>query len=271
MLACVEQVTRNVPASDAVPATHVTCELHEAPEAGASTAGERDPGWLRWAWKLDEAQISTRNARAQLWRRESGYSVQAWLRPESHATRTLVGAISSAILHDLGGLVLHSGSVLSAGGVVAFIGPSGAGKSTACRHMLGDPIFSLDRLAVLPCSPEQSPEPTRAGVQPAWFAYPWPGGTAIDPDKPHAVPRWSRLRGILRVRQSMGAAQVEACSPAAAVALLRESTYHGCPDARVEGEILHRLERLAGAVPVGRVYFALGPSLTPPVSRWLCS
>jgi hypothetical protein len=247
----------------------VACEVHEPREPAPLLETPRERGWLNWEWKADEARVSTLSARARVWRSGTGYAVEAWFAPDHRATRTLLGALYSAVLHDLGGFILHSASVLSGGGVVAFVGPSGAGKSTACRHMQEEPTFSIDRIAILPrhCeSTSGSETPPRSRT---WYAYPLYGGTSIDPDKPRVAPRWSPLRAVLRVQHAKGEARLEACSAAAAVALLRESVFHGGPGVKVEQEVLERLEHLASAVPVGRVHFGLGPSLTPAVGRWL--
>jgi hypothetical protein len=249
-------------------ATQVACELHEATEPGPRLETPRDRGWLSWEWNGGEARISTLSARARLWRLDTGYAVEAWLPLDYRSTRTLLGALYSAVLHDLGGFILHSASVLSGGGVVAFVGPSGAGKSTACRHMQ-EPTFAIDRMAILPHPYESTSGSETPPRSRTWYAYPLYGGTSIDPDKPRVAPRWSPLRAVLRVQQARGETRLATCSAATAVALLRESTYHAGPGVKVEQEVLERLERLASAVPIGRVHFGLGPSLTPAVGRWL--
>jgi hypothetical protein len=228
-----------------------------------------DRGRVNWEWSAGEARVSTLAARARLWRADTGYAVEAWLPPNYRAAHTLLGALYSAVLHDLGGFILHAASVLSGGGVIAFVGPSGAGKSTACRHMYGQPTFSIDRMAILPRPREAKSAVGAPSSDHAWYGYPMHGGTSIDPDKPRVAPRWSPLRAILRVRHARGEARLEARSAAAAVALLRESTFHCCPGVVAEREILERLERFAGTVSIGRLHFSLGPSLTPAVSRWL--
>jgi hypothetical protein len=212
------------------------------------------------------ARVATRSARALVWKAsgKDEYGAEAWLPPDSREATTLVGALSSAILHDAGGLLLHTASVLWESQVVAFLGPSGAGKSTACRQMRGAPLFSLDRVAVMPHEPGALASDTSS-----WFAYPLFGGTALDPGAPRAKPAWTPLGALLQVQQAPGIAHVERRWGARAIASLRESVFIGATDPEAELALLTRLERLRLDVPVGRLHFALGSCLVAPVSRWL--
>jgi hypothetical protein len=250
------------------PAARVDCLLHEGGEGVEGSPGARQRGWLRWRWQSGTAEISTRSARAVVWRADGAYAAEAWLPPCSRDTTTLVGALSSAVLHDAGGVLLHAASVLVDSRVVAFLGPSGAGKSTACRHMGGAPIFSLDRIAVMPRNPAALSGPAPAGPA-EWFAYPLFSGTALDPNAPRAKPGWAALRVCLRVHQAPHEAHIEACHGSRALAALRESAFSGGTDPSAELDLLERLGRLRAHVPVGRLHFALGSSLAPLVSRWL--
>ena len=75
----------------------------------------------------------------------AAFEGEAWLAPSARAPHFLLGGLAVMLSHRLGGGVLHAASVEFDGGVVAFVGPSGAGKSTACRHMAGAPLVSVDR------------------------------------------------------------------------------------------------------------------------------
>lgn len=250
------------------PAARVECVLHDAGESDVSSAGARQRGWLSWRWQSGTAEVTTRSARAVVWRADGGYAAEAWLPPSSREATTLVGALSSAVLHDAGGILLHAASVLAESRVVAFLGPSGAGKSTACRHMGGAPIFSLDRIAVMPRDPAAFPGQAPVGP-PVWFAYPLFSGTALDPAAPRVRPRWMPLGVCLRVHQAPQGAHIEACQGSRALAALRESAFSGGTDPGAELDLLERLGRLRVDVPVGRLHFALGSTLAPLVSRWL--
>jgi len=182
--------------------------------------------------------------------------------------QTLLGGITSAILHALGGLIVHSCSVQLDGGVIGFLGPSGAGKSTASRQADGASLFSVDRLALAPL-PAASGSAGRAGLggRGGWMAYPLLGGTLLDPEMPRAPAVWSPLHAIFRVHHASSACHVEACSATGKLALLRESTYLGGHGADTELELLSRLERLGAEVPVARLHFSLGTSLTSLLRR----
>lgn len=156
----------------------------------------------------------------------------------------------------LGGAVFHAASVELDGGVVAFVGPSGAGKSTACRHMEGAALVSVDRLAVVPLGS-------------TWLSHPLPGGTRPVPDMPNAAPRWRPLTAVLRVHQSANGTGIDAPAPALAVTSLRESTFQSGLGPRAEEELLSALEQLVQHVPVARLELQLGASLKPLLRRWL--
>jgi hypothetical protein len=254
---------------EVAPAARVVCQLHESSEPDPVLATARERGWLHWEWQSGTAQVVTRSARARLWRAGAAYAAEAWLSPHSRAATTLVGALSSAVLHDVGGILLHAASILGESGVVAFVGPSGAGKSTACGHMGGAPIFSIDRMVIVPSHPGTTNPERPVGNRPTWFACPLFGGTVLHPEAPRALPDWSPLRAIFRVHQAPRGAHVEECTGSRALASLRESAFTGGSDPGAELELLARLERLRADVPVGRLHFGLGSCLPPVVSRWL--
>jgi hypothetical protein len=251
---------------DVAPAASVTCQLHETTQPGPPpfTASER--GWLHWEWQSGTAQVMTRSGRGRVWKVGGNYEAEAWLPPHPRAAVTMVGALASAVLHDLGGLLLHAASVRAESGVVAFIGPSGAGKSTACEHFGGAPLFSIDRLTVVPRKTGFT------GSQPAmqgWFALPVLGGTPVNPVAPRATPDWVALSAILRVHQSREGVHVEQCPTSRALATLRESAFTGGTERVAELELLARLERLAADVPIAHLHFGLGSCLETAVGRWL--
>ncbi|HVZ35181.1 MAG TPA: hypothetical protein VG963_22295, partial [Polyangiaceae bacterium] len=196
------------------------------------------------------------------------YRVEAWLPAERRALPALLGGIHAAVLHELGGFILHASSVLLEHGVLGFLGPSGAGKSTASVQLGAGSLFSVDRLALLPerrmPGELQDHEASRA-----WRAYPLFGGTLPEGTMARAAPSWQRLQGLLRVDRAAQGASVEAPALARAVAVLRESSLHGGQGAGSELEFLARLEQFAREVRVGRLHFALHAALGPTVGEWL--
>jgi hypothetical protein len=86
---------------------------------------------------------------------------------------------------------------------------------------------------------------------------------------PRAAPRWLPLLGVLRVFQAERATSIESSSPASSVALLRESAFQAGSGPGAEVELLATLERLARAMPIGRLYQSLGASSEPVLRRWL--
>jgi energy-coupling factor transporter ATP-binding protein EcfA2 len=164
------------------------------------------------------------------------------------------------LLHREGGAILHAASVELDGAIVAFVGPSGAGKSTACRHVAGATLFSVDRLAV---------RPAPGLPEPMWVAHPLPGGTRSPADLASSAEGWRPLAGALRVHQAAEGAHIRSVGTAAAVALLRQSAFQIGAEPAAETELLASLERLATHVPVARLELALGASLTGELRRWL--
>ncbi|HKO91727.1 MAG TPA: hypothetical protein VJU61_11265 [Polyangiaceae bacterium] len=244
------------------------CRLHEAspPTRRLESASER--GWLRWEWTGQEARVWTLSAEARISRRGADFSVELWLPRGDRAVQTLLGGLSSAVLHALGGAILHSASVYLDGGVIAFVGPSGAGKSTASRQAHGS-LFSIDRLAIAPLPPAGASGRAPLQGPSGWMAYPLLGGTLLDPGLPRAPSAWLPLHAVLRVHQAAHGCRVETCSPTGRLALLRESTYLGGHGASTELELLSRLERLSAEVAVARLHFSLGTSLTSLLRRFI--
>jgi hypothetical protein len=182
-----------------------------------------------------------------------------------------MGAVCSAILHAIGGAIVHASSVLLDEGVIAFLGPSGAGKSTASRQMRAGSLFSVDRLALAPllADPQQRSSADPAHRRRTWWAYPLFGGTLIDSEMPLALPAWAPLGALLRVQQASRGAFVESCTPIRALATLRESSLHGGHGAGMESEFLSRLQQLAADIPIARLHFGLGAALSPVIRDWL--
>jgi len=213
---------------------------------------------LAWSWESEAGELVTRLGGARVESVPGGFAGRAWLDTDARAPHHLLGGLAVMLSHRLGGGVFHAASVELDGAVVAFVGPSGAGKSTACRHMDGAPLVSVDRLALLPLGSE-------------WFAHPLPGGTRPAPDMPGAPPRWRPLGAILRVQQSSNGTAIIAPSAPHAVTLLRESTFQSGLQPSAEGELLAALEHLVQHVPVARIQLQLGASLKPLLRRWLKS
>lgn len=245
----------------------IGCRLHQAPPSAKPLKSRNERGWLRWEWTGDEARVWTLSGEARISRRASELWVEAWLPAGDRAVQTLLGGISSAILHALGGLIVHSSSVRLDGGVIAFVGPSGAGKSTASRQAKGASLFSVDRLAIVPLRAASGSRNAGTQGRGGWLAYPLLGGTVLDPEMPRAPTAWSPLHAMFRVHQAPHECRVEASSPAGKLALLRESTYLGGHSANAELELLSRLEQLSTDVAVARLHFSLGTSLTALLRR----
>lgn len=239
------------------------CRLQLLSSVGVERPVLPRPG-ITWHWGDGGGEVVTRFAHARISGGASGFSGRAWVDEDARAPDLLLSGLTALLAHRLGGAVLHAASVELDAGVIAFIGPSGAGKSTACRHVEPAPLFSVDRLAIVPLR--------RAGGEPAepmWFAHPLPGGTRPVPDMPSAGARWLPVAGILRVEQSLAQTAIGVPSLAGAVTSLRESTFQAGVGPGVEAELLGTLEQLARRLPVARLQLSLGASLQPLLRRWL--
>jgi hypothetical protein len=246
-------VVSNTPA----PKFAASCRLQMVPPP--ATDRVLPQSGLGWDWTAQGGELVTRFGGARLWQAPDGaFEAAAWLADDAPAPHHLLGGLAVLLTHRLGGGVFHAASVELDGAVVAFIGPSGAGKSTACRHVEGAPLVSVDRLALLPLGS-------------GWFAHPLPGGTRPIPDMPGALPCWRPLAAVLRVRQSATGTAIVAPAPASAVTLLRESTFQTGLRPSAEHELLAALEQLVQHVPVARLELQLGASLKPLLRRWLNS
>lgn len=226
-----------------------SCRLQMVPPPAVGAA-------LSWSWTDDAGELSTRLGGASVRTAPGGFEGRAWVADEAPAPLHLLGGLALMLSHRLGGTVLHAASIELNGGVVAFMGPSGAGKSTACRHVEGARLVSVDRLAVVPLGGR-------------WFSHALPGGTLPAFDIPGAPHRWRPLAAILRVRQSAGATTIVEPSAALAVTLLRESTFQSGLRPSAERELLALLEGLVRHVPVAQLELRLGASLKPLLRRWL--
>jgi hypothetical protein len=241
------------------------CRLELLP---ASQRGTEGPARISWKWQHGQGELLTRFGGATLRREEGGWVARAWLAADPRAAHFVLSGLNALLVHQQGGTLLHAASVVLGPGVVAFVGPSGAGKSTACGQVAGAAGFSLDRLAVFP-SPSFGAARAGAGTATSWLSHPLPGGTVSLPDMPMAAPRWLPLLGVLRVFQHRGSSFIEPCASASAVATLRESAFQAGVGPGPEDELLTTLERLARAVPVGRLHQSLGASSEPLLRRWL--
>jgi hypothetical protein len=249
------------------------CRLQMIPPP--AIAPEPPRSGLAWEWTPRGGELVTRLGGARIWqapgRSESAaaqgtprFEGMAWLASEARAPHHLLGGLAVMLSHRLGGSVFHAASVELDGAVIAFLGPSGAGKSTACRHVEGAPLVSVDRLILLPLGRTRPEEPR-------WFAHPLPGGTRPVPDMPGALARWRPLAALLRVQKAATGTAIVASAPALAVTRLRESAFQTGLSPGVERELLAALDDLAQHVPVARLELQLGASLRPLLRRWLKS
>jgi hypothetical protein len=269
-------LTANTPA----PKFAASCRLQMVPPPPTDRVVPQSG--LGWDWTAEGGELVTRFAGARIAQVSGGsdgstldrragetgaFEGTAWLVDDARAPHHLLGGLAVLLTHRLGGGVFHAASIELDGAVVAFVGPSGAGKSTACRHVEGAPLVSVDRLALLPMP--SSPLPRRGS---RWFSHPLPGGTRPVPDMPGAFPGWRPLAAILRVQKAAaGTAIIAPASPASAVTLLRESTFQTGLRPSAEHELLAALERVVQHVPVVRLELQLGTSLKPLLRRWLKS
>jgi hypothetical protein len=262
-----------VPANALAPKFAARCRLHMLSSAGAERTILPRSG-ITWHWGEGGGQVVTRFAHAHISGGVSGFYGRAWVDDDALAPHFLLSGLTALLAHRLGGAVLHAASVELDAGVIAFIGPSGAGKSTACCHVAHAPLFSVDRLAIVPLglagsAEAGSPEAGSSEAGPMWLSHPLPGGTRPVPDMPSAEPRWLPVAGILRVERSAADTTIGVPSLAGAVRSLRESTFQAGVGPGVEAELLGILEHLAQRVPVARLHLNLGASLGPLLSRWL--
>lgn len=254
-------------ANSVAPKFAARCRLRLASPGPITHATPR--GGLAWSWGADGGRLSTRGAVARVREAADGFDGVGWLADDGRAPHELLGGLAVMLSRRLGGGVFHAASVVLDGGVIAFVGPSGAGKSTACRHVGQAPLFSVDRLAVLPAAvlPAALLPADVAGA--TWMAHPLPGGTRPVPSITSAEHRWLPLAGALRVQRSTSETAIVRLAPARAVMSLRESTFQAGLAPHAERELLAALDELAQQVPVARLELRLGASLAPLLRRWL--
>jgi len=249
--------------SDAAPlagagAKPTVCHVTSLQSAGAEPATpSRDERRIAWAWQEGRGELRAHCASAELHATAHEVRAEARLTPNRRGAESLLTGLSAALLHRLGGAILHAASLELRGVVVALIGPSGAGKSTASRQLEDGRLFSVDRLAVAP---------VQGG---GWLAFPMPGGTRSPLDLPPSPCPEGPLRALLRVRKAADGPRLEPCASPQAVALLRESAFHTGLDPRAEQELLAHLERLAAQVPVANLHTSLGTMFAAALGRWL--
>lgn len=205
---------------------------------------------LSVSWQGERATLACHGVRAELRATADGFRARAELGRAPFAPTALLSSLGAAIVERTGGVVLHAAAIELVGGVVAFTGPSGAGKSTACRAARPAPLFTVDRLAVVPSA---------AG----WLAAPLPGGTRDAADAPPSRAACLPLRALLRVRHARERSLLEPCSAPAALARLREAVLGSTAGVAAEAARLSTLAALARAVPVLTLELALGEPLAP--------
>lgn len=215
------------------------------PTAGQPPEGQRD---VSWRWIEDRAEVRTRDVSVALRRLGPGrYAASARVSPSSFAMSSLITAITGAIAHREGGLVLHSAGVVLDDQAVLFIGPSGAGKTTAAHHAHGTSWCAKDRSVVAPSSR-------------GWTTWGMAGGDEID------LPRASRVGhsvgAILRVVRGAGEVQVKKLPGPGAFRALRESAQASGPDVAAELALHDTIAHLADSVFVGTIELPLGANIT---------
>lgn len=254
-------------ANSAAPKFAARCRLRLASPGPITRATPR--GGLAWSWGADGGRLYTRGAVARVREAADGFDGVGWLADDGRAPHELLGGLAVMLSRRLGGGVFHAASVVLDGGVIAFVGPSGAGKSTACRHVEQAPLFSVDRLAVLPAAVLPAAVLPAAVAGSTWVAHPLAGGTRPVPGITSAEHRWLPLAGALRVQRSTSETAIVRLAPARAVMSLRESTFQAGLAPHAERELLAALDELAQQVPVARLELRLGASLAPLLRRWL--
>lgn len=228
------------------PLARVDCEI----ESLGGAPLERQSGHpIEWSWHEGVGQARTRKLEARFERvGPRQFRVQARVATDPLTLTTLLSTVAPALLHALGGTVLHAASIELNRHAIAFIGPSGAGKSTACQHTAGARSFSLDRLAVVP------------GAS-GWVACRLPGGNGWEEADARSVHSILPLGAVLRVMHSQQGPWARACAPLRSIALLRQAAFHGDHAPGAERELLAALDALSRAVPVGELGFGLGDAL----------
>jgi hypothetical protein len=236
----------------------VECEL----EPAAGQPFSRQEGQpIEWSWQSErnrmQGQARTRGLQIGLERLgPQQFRVRARVPEDLGSLTRLLSAVAPALLHALGGTVLHAASVELGGCAIAFVGPSGAGKSTACRHVTNARWFTLDRLAV-------APGPS------GWVACPLPGGKGWEEAGERSGHSLLPLAAVLRVMHSESGPRIGLCPPHRGVAILRQAAFHGDRSPAAELELLGALEALAARVPVGSLGFALGDELSAGIERFI--
>jgi hypothetical protein len=236
------------------PLARVDCEL----EATSRPPPQRQGGHpIEWSWQGARGQVQTHHVQARLEQLEPRqFRLRAGLPGDPVALSTLFSAVTPALVHALGGTVLHAASVELGGGVIAFVGPSAAGKSTACGHTATSLCFSLDRLAVVPSAQ-------------GWVACALPGGKGWEQAGARSGHSVLPLRAVLRVVQSQLGPRIFARAGHARLALLRQATFHGARVRALELELLGALDALGQALPTGQLEFALGDALAPVIEAFI--
>lgn len=229
-------------------AGRVHCVVSPAPELEVVLDRE-----VRWVWSGEVAHVSTARARAELRRLGAGcYAASAMVVPGDAGCSALVTALTGAVIHREGGLVLHAAGVEVDGRASLFIGPSGAGKTTAANHCQGARWMARDRAAVYP---------TPLG----WYAAGMAGGDPIE--LPRASGRVFPLRSVSRILRAKEHAAIRRANTAEALRYLRESLQASAGDPAEEASHLDRILDFHAALPLTLLETRIGEPLVPLLIR----
>lgn len=241
----------------------VDCTLRVALELAAppgrlprECGGSDNARAITWAWsqgvcrlRAPHCEIRMEHFRMEQWGAQ--VRAEATVLSGSVALAGVLSAIVSALTIARGGAVLHSASVEWKSGVVAFIGPSGAGKTTACQHVTGARLFSIDRLLVAPV------------VGGGLGAFSLPGGTLpCEPSMRLSTEQSRPLWAIYGLGQDRRVTRIESLSAAAQLALLRQCALDGRSGPAAAAQLLGNLVQLSNKVPVARLHLKWGDCLT---------
>lgn len=203
---------------------------------------------VSWSWQGDHAEVRTREVHVALrCLAKGGYAASARICPSAYAMSSLVTAVTGAIAHREGGLVLHSAGVVVDGRAVLFIGPSGAGKTTAAQHARGASWFSKDRSVVAP---------TPNG----WMSWGMAGGDEVD--LPMAGRTGHPLAAILRVVRGAGEVEIRRFQGHEAFRVLRESAQASGLGVEAELALHGTIDQVSQGVFIGSIELPLGADIT---------
>jgi hypothetical protein len=192
------------------------------------------------------ARVWARTLEAELTRLGPGrYAASARIDDVPEALVGLLRALTSAVMHGEGGLMLHTAAIELGGRAVLFVGPSGAGKSTAAMLADGARCFAYDHVALV-----------RRGSE--VLAWGLPGGTPAN--MPLADGLVYPVAAVLRVQQGPRDSRpgLVSLSGARALFALRESVECADPTPGGEEVYLHAATTLYAQLEVGVIRTVLG-------------